>query len=255
MTVPGLERKGTADGATVVFVHGLGGSAGAWWPQAEALGRHLSVASVTLPGSAGAHPIPTMTTSALAQWLIDQLDAVSSQAVHFVAHSYGTVIVQHLAALRPERVASLALVGPFREPTDTQREALRARAAKARAEGMAEIADLTIQGGLSAQTRTSKPEVAAFVLAPVRQQEPTGYAATCEAIADTMAADLVGSSFPALVIGGDEDLTAPPAIVRSVAAQFSVPKFSILERCGHWAPLEREAEVTRALLSHILTIA
>src|SRR6185503_2025004 len=104
-------------------------------------------------------------------------------------------------------------------------QALRDRAAKARAEGMVAIADATVQIGTSAETKAHRPEVAAFVRELVMRQDAEGYALICEAISAIEAADLSGVRCPALVVTGDEDATAPPAVARSVAAALAGSKF------------------------------
>jgi pimeloyl-ACP methyl ester carboxylesterase len=244
--------ESTGAGAPVVFIHGLGGTSNVWCAQVAALARHVTTIRLELPGSGRAAWDGALSTSDFVETTLALLRQLGVTEAHFVGHSYGAIICQHLAARAPYAVRSLALIGPLRAPPEAARPALRDRAARARAEGMVGIADATVQMGTSADTKQHRPEVAGFVRELVMRQPPEGYALTCEALAATEAADLSALRVPALVVSGDEDATAPPAAAGAVAAALAGAQFQILGRCGHWTPLERAAEVTDALTNFLL---
>jgi 3-oxoadipate enol-lactonase len=156
-------------------------------------------------------------------------------------------VCQHLAVRYPDRVASLALLGPFPAPPDSARQGLRERARQARAEGMAEIAEAIVQNATSAATKRDCPLAVALVREMVMRQDPEGYAATCEALAAAVAADLSRISCPVVLVTGDEDPVAPPSTVRAMDRMLPDSHASILGRCGHWTTLERVEEVNREL--------
>jgi pimeloyl-ACP methyl ester carboxylesterase len=112
--VPYIAR---GEGPPVVLIHGLGGFKEAWGALPDALvaaGRR--VYAVDLPGSGAALRPRRRTVSsrgharALAPW-IDDLGPVA-----IVAHSLGAQVALMLAADRPGRVASLALLAPVVVP-------------------------------------------------------------------------------------------------------------------------------------------
>jgi 3-oxoadipate enol-lactonase len=243
---PVFESAGTGD--PVVLIHGLGGTGNVWTPQVGVLSKYFTVIRPELAGSGRApRRSGPVTTAAYVDDVVALLDHLKLAAAHFAGHSYGSVVCQHLAARHPQKVKSLALFGPLLAPPEAARQALRDRAAKARAEGMVGIADATVQIGTSADTKAHQPAVAAFVRELVMRQDPEGYALICEAVAAIEAADLSAVRCPALIVTGDEDATAPPAVARSVAAAIAGAQFRVLGRCGHWTPLERAAEVSEAL--------
>jgi len=242
----------TGSGQPLVLVHGLGGTGNVWMPQVPVLARSFTVIRPELPGSGRAPLEGSISTESLVDGLVAMMDQLELESVHLAGHSYGTILAQHLAARYPERVMSLLLLGAFLGPPEPARKALRDRAAKARAEGMIEIADATVQMGTSAETKAARPEVAAFVRELVMRQNPEGYAATCEAIADTQPANLSEVSCPALVVNGDEDNTAPPAAALAVAEALDDAELQILGRCGHWTPLERPEEVASLMVNFLL---
>ena len=130
-----------SQGETLVLVHGLGGSTNTWYPQANILKRDLKVIAYDLPGSGRSPLRDDVTIESLVDDLHEVVEQSGSGRVHLGGHSLGTIICQHYAARYPDRVLSLALMGAFPEPPEPARKALRDRAAKVRAEGMAAIAD------------------------------------------------------------------------------------------------------------------
>lgn len=243
-----VEDEGEGD--VVVCVHGLGGSSNTWTPLMPALARHR-VLRIDLPGSARSQSAEGPLSMAR---YMDALAATCSRLgitrAHFVAHSMGTIAVQHLAATQPKLVRSLAMFGPLAAPTDTARVNIRARAGKARAEGMQQITEALIQAALSADTRQRLPLAVAFVRESLMRQSGEAYAGSCEALADAQAADVSQCRLPVLLVTGDEDGVAPPQVVRALAERFhnaTSARVVVLPRCGHWTPIERVEECQREL--------
>jgi pimeloyl-ACP methyl ester carboxylesterase len=173
---------------------------------------------------------------------------------HFVGHSMGTIVCQHLAADHPKRVRSLALFGPLIAPPEAARTGIRARAAKARTEGaagMQDIAQTLVMASTSADSRQRFPAAAAFVRESLMRQDPEGYARTCEALAAAQPAAVERITAATLLVTGDEDVVAPPQSVRAMAERLSGVKGGVrtvvLNRCGHWTPIERPEECAREL--------
>ena len=167
---------------------------------------------------------------------------------HFVGHSMGTIVCQHIAASAPALVRTLALFGPLIAPTEAARTALRARASKARSEAAAGMHDITaalLQAALSADTRQRQPLAVAFVRESLMRQDSAAYARSCDALADAQAAQVENISCPVLLVTGDEDGVAPPQAVRAMAERLHSARSTrvvVLPRCGHWTPVERVAE-------------
>ncbi|MFB4202544.1 3-oxoadipate enol-lactonase 2 [wastewater metagenome] len=237
------------DGEAVIMVHGLGGDSNAWGPQANMLSRHFRVIRPDLEGSGLSPCTGELSIDGFVDDLLALADSLGVERAHWVGHSMGTIVCQHIAARHPERTASLALMGPILEPPEAARKGIRDRAAAARDNGMIPIADALYQGSLAADTRAHQPAVAAFVRELVMRQAPEGYARTCEALAAAQAADLGAIGCPTLLVTGDEDGVAPPTAARDMAKRIAGAHLEILHRCGHWTPLERANEVNHALLN------
>lgn len=242
-----IEEHGEGD--AVIMVHGLGGTSNSWGPQAVLLSRYFRVVRPDLEGSGLSPCGGGLSIDGFVNDLIALADELGIKRAHWIGHSMGTIVCQHIAARYPDRAASLALMGPILEPPQAARGGLRDRATAARDKGMIPIADALYQGSIAADTRIQQPGVAAFVRELIMRQDAEGYARTCEALAGAEAAELGSIRCPTLLVTGDEDGVAPPAAARKIAAAISGARLRVLHRCGHWTPLERAAEVNEALLN------
>jgi len=172
---------------------------------------------------------------------------------HWIGHSLGTIVCQHVAVAAPRLVRSIALFGPLIAPPEAARSAIRARAAKARAEGTAgmhEIALGLVNAAISADTRQRSPLAVAFVRESLMRQDADGYARTCDALAEASPAAVERIEAPVLLVTGDEDGVAPPQQVRAFAEKLHSAKSTrvvVLPKCGHWTPIERPDECAREL--------
>ena len=234
-------------GDTLVLVHGLGGSTNSWYPQAQVIRRDLRILAYDLAGSGRSPVRDGVTIASLVEDLRAVVEATGGGAVHLAGHSMGTIVCQHFAATYPDRVSSMALVGGFQAPPEGARKALRERAAKVRAEGMASIADAIVAGGTSDDTKANQPAAAAFIRESIMAQPAEGYARACEALADATPADLSKIACPVLLLNGDQDKTAPPEGAQAMLTQLKKAEAQVIPGCGHWPTVERAKQVNYAL--------
>ncbi len=103
-TVWEYAASGVGDGA-VVFLHGLGASADAWFLQIEALEGRFRCLAPTYP--------PHSSWEALAAGVLALLDREGIRRAHLVGSSLGGLLAQYLALRAPERVAGLVLGNTF----------------------------------------------------------------------------------------------------------------------------------------------
>ncbi|MGZ5249250.1 MAG: alpha/beta fold hydrolase [Caldimonas sp.] len=246
-----VEEEGEGD--AVVCVHGLGGSSNSFTPLMPALARHR-VIRVDMPGSARSQRVEgPLSIERFVETLLSVCTRLNVARAHWIGHSLGTIVCQHLALAAPKLVRSLAVFGPLIAPSEAARTAIRARAAKARGEGAAgmhEIALGLLNAALSADTRQRSPLAVAFVRESLMRQDGDGYARTCDALAEAGAAAAERIEAPVLLVTGDEDGVAPPQSVRAFAEKLHSAcstRVVVLPRCGHWTPIERPEECAREL--------
>jgi 3-oxoadipate enol-lactonase len=256
MTLHIIDRVAVEDegeGPVAVCVHGLGGSSNTFTPLMPAMARHR-VVRIELPGSArSARAEGEISIARFVDCMLTVCNRLGIAQATWVGHSLGTIVCQHMAVQQPALVSSLALFGPLLAPPDAARTGLKARAAKARSEGlpgMNEITQALVNGALSADTRARLPIAVAFVRESLTRQDPEGYARTCEALAGAQAAAVEQIKVPVLLVTGDEDGVAPPQSVRSMAERFQAARNTrvvVLPKCGHWTPIERPEECANDL--------
>ena len=230
------------EGDAVLMIHGLGGTTNTWAPLQGAFARHKRVC-LDLPGSGRSWRVEgPLSIEKFVDAAKRALVAAKVDRAHVVAHSMGTIVAAHFAAAEPAMVRSLALFGPLLAPPDQARVGIRARAAKARQEGMSGIADSLVQASTSNETRQRRHVAVAFVRESLMGQNPDGYARSCEALADARSADTTRIACPTLLVTGDEDIVAPPQSVRMMAQKISGSRVEVLRGCGHWTPVEKPEE-------------
>ncbi|WP_077001856.1 alpha/beta fold hydrolase [Variovorax sp. KK3] len=245
-----VEEEG--EGPAVVCVHGLGGSGNTFTPLMPALVRHR-VIRVDLPGSGRSQRAEgDLSIARYVEALLRVCDRLKVERAHWIGHSMGTIVCQHIAADHPKLTASVALFGPLIAPPDAARSAMKARAAKARegAAGMQEIVQGLLQAAISADTRQRLPLAVAYVRESLMRQDGEAYARSCEALAGAPAASVDRIEAPVLLVTGDEDGVAPPQAVRAMADRLhnaASKRVVVLPRCGHWTPIERPEDCQREL--------
>jgi pimeloyl-ACP methyl ester carboxylesterase len=250
MSTQTIERMAVeidGEGDPVILVHGLGGTSNVFTPQMAALAGRQRAIRPDLPGSGRSPPAGRLTIQGFVDTLVRMAKVLGVERAHLIGHSMGTIVCQHLAVQQPRLVRSLVLLGPLPAPGDAARKGLGERAGKARAEGMAPIADAVVQGALSAETRSAPPVTVAAVREMLMRQDAEGYARTCEALAEAGAADAARIGCPTLLITGDEDPVAPPLEVQALAARIPAARVTVFGRCGHWSTFERARDVNAAL--------
>jgi 3-oxoadipate enol-lactonase len=245
--VGGIVAEVEGEGFPVVMLHGLGGTSNVFQPLMRALAG-FRVIRLDLPGSGRSpRPAEALTMPSIAAAVLRATQALGAARAHFVGHSMGTIVCQHLAAREPGLVASLTLFGALAEPAEATRAALAGRARLARSGGMAEIAGQIVAGALAAQTCETNPAAVAFVRESVMRQDPEGYAQTCEALAKAEAADARRITAPALLVTGDADGVNPAGVAQALADKVRGASVATLDRCGHWATVERPEDCARRL--------
>jgi pyruvate dehydrogenase E2 component (dihydrolipoamide acetyltransferase) len=100
-------------GDAVVMVHGFGGRLESWAANQSALADGRTVVALDLPGHGeSSADVGTGSLDELATVVLACLDALGVDRAHLVGHSMGAALCLVLADREPNRVRSLALVGP-----------------------------------------------------------------------------------------------------------------------------------------------
>ncbi|MGE3067281.1 MAG: alpha/beta fold hydrolase [Hyphomicrobiaceae bacterium] len=248
---------GPAGGLPVVFLHGIGGGAGAFTPQLEALSGSCRAIAWDMPGY-GASTLPAVEgIGALAERLSGFLSALNGPPAVLVGHSIGGMIVQeYLArALGPARAVVLVGTSPaFGKPDgDWQREFLAARLGRLDAgRTMRELAPEMVAGLVGDNPDSAGRALAVASMAAV--PEATYRAAVRSLLGFDRREALARIGVPTLLIAGTRDPNAPAPMMQRMADRISGARIVILEGAGHLQNLEQPAAFNAALGEFLATL-
>lgn len=242
----------TGSGPDVVLVHGLGGTTSFFEPLVASLAERFRVIRYDFCGH-GRSPLAgevSLESLAAELALVIESQTVSGRA-HLIGHSMGTLVVQHLAAARPDLVQELVLLGPVREQAQAAKDATRARAALVREQGMTAVADTVANAATADQAAIGNPLVRPFVRELLLGQDPEAYAQACEALAAATNPDLTAIRSKVLLLTGSEDKVSPPASNETMAADLGGAELLVAPGTGHWTVPEAPDFVTAAVVDFL----
>ena len=97
---------------SVVFIHGAGMDHTVWTMYARHFARHgRNVVAVDLPGHGRSEGDPRASVEAMADWIVDLLDALGLESAALAGHSLGSLVALDCASRHPARTRALAMVG------------------------------------------------------------------------------------------------------------------------------------------------
>ena len=243
--------EGPADAPVVVLAHSLGADLSMWDPQVPALTERLRVVRYDLRGH-GRSPSPDgdSTVDDLADDVVGLLDRLGVQRAHVVGLSIGGMAGLRLAVREPARVSSLAVLCSSAYTGNEQ--FWRDRAAVARSQGTAALAEPVVDRWLTPGHAAAHPDLVARLRAAVAAADDEGYASCCAAIgAMDQRADLAQITAPTLVVSGAQDTALPPEQQRVVADAVPGARLVTLSPAAHVASIEQADLVTAVLLAHL----
>lgn len=257
----GLEA-GTAAEPTVLLVHGLGSHAGVWREVGSRLAASGARAiAVDLPG----HGLSSKggdfeyTLDGHLRWLDALLDALRlgrRELVHLVGSSLGGLWAAGFATHRPERIATLTLVGAIGlAPLTPERRAWTA-------EYLTRMDRASIASRLRQAVHDPSVIDAALIESAYRMNNSPGAAEAFTALGryylESLNADVqlerlsaLGTRTRVLLLWGAEDHIVPLEQARAAAARLGASALLVLEGVGHIPQLERPDAVARALADHV----
>ncbi|AEG91177.1 alpha/beta fold hydrolase [Ramlibacter tataouinensis] len=250
MTIPAFTTLGA--GPTVLMLHGIGGGHLAFAPQVETLaGCGYRAVAWDMPGYGRSAPIEPYTFKGLAERCIALIEALRCGSVALVGHSMGGMVAQEVVARRPELVNRLVLCGTspaFGRPEgDWQREFIASRTAPlAAGQGMAELAATLVPRMVGPGALPEGVRLAQHCMAQV---PPSVYRRALECLVTfDRRASLAGIHVPTLLVAGEHDRAAPPAVMKKMSGAIAGSTYHELSGIGHLQNLEAPDEFDTVLL-------
>jgi len=246
--------SGTADGAPIVCLHGIGGHA----TNFEQMTAHLSgyaCWSVNLPGYGDSAPLDMPSDfTALSDWLADIISQLDRGAVHLAGHSIGGMIGLEHACRYPDQIASLTMLGAthaFGGKDDSFKKSfLEARLAPLdRGVTMQQMAEQAIDHLVGSNCDAATRIAGIASLAQVR--EPVWRDILRCLVTFNRRDDIASIKMPVCIIAGAEDTNAPARTLQKMAQTFLDAEYHCLNGVGHLLPLESPAEIGQIIDSFL----
>lgn len=251
------ERPGGADAATIVFVHGLGGSSRSWWAQLGACAErgHRAVAYDQRGAGLSSKPPGPYSVELWARDLVRLLEALGVERPILVGHSVGCMVAEHACVTLGQGIAGLVTIGGALRWRDEAAPVFEERVRLARAGRMDEIAATVAGTGLSESRRGRDPALEGLFLDLIASNDPVPYA-------DSSAATAIGRmvhpdrvACPALACCGEHDPVTPPSFAQAIADAIPDGRTAVVPGAAHWCHLEAPDAVNEIVLAFAHEIA
>jgi 3-oxoadipate enol-lactonase len=237
----------------VLFAHGLGGSAYAWWAQLAACAKrgYRAIAYDQRGAGRSSKPPGPYSVESWAEDAVGALDALGIERAALVGHSVGCMVAEYAAVALGERAWALALCGGAREWPPEAVPAFERRAELARAGRMDEIAEAVAATGLSEGCRAEHPELHGLMLELIASNDPAAYADWALATGGGSMRDLDALECPVLAFCGAADPVTPPSFAEAIAGAVPDGRAATVAEAAHWCMLERPEAVSELLLDFL----
>lgn len=237
------------------MLHGIGGGHLAFAPQVETFASSgYRAVAWDMPGYGHSAPIEPYTFKGLAQSCIRLIESLKCTDVVLLGHSMGGMVAQEVVARRPDLVRRLILCGTspaFGNPNgEWQRQFIAERAAPLDAgKSMAELAETLVPrmvgpGSLPEGVRLATHCMGLVPAATYRR------ALECIVTFDRRAA-LANIHVPTLLVAGEHDRHAPPAVMKKMADRIANSTYIEMKGVGHLQNLEAPEDFDALVLNFL----
>lgn len=224
------------DGApVVVLLHPLATHSALWQPQLSVWSNRFRVVCVDLPGHGRSPVLPDVTTlSQYAEEVRLVLDALGVDHAALVGLSLGGMVAQAFALDWPERTRALVLAHTSARTEPAIRDLWSTRLQQAADEGMAAQVPAILGRWFPPDFAASAPMTLQWVAEQIASTPFEGYAAAIGAIQRLDHLDqLRHITAPTLVVAGEQDTAASPALARMMADRLPNATMTTLPGSGH----------------------
>lgn len=254
MSLPQFISAGSG-GTAVYLLHGVGGGKAAWAANMQPLAdAGYRVIAWDAPGYGQSPPVSPYDTRHVAGALKTLMEHVGARRNIVLGHSMGGMIAQEAYAHFPSLFNGLILsatTAAFGKPGgEWQKEFLNARFAPLDAgRSMASLADELVVGIAAPDATSEAKRAMTSVMATV--SEATYRLALSAIVSFDQRENLANIRVPTLVLSGEVDKTAAPAVMERMAARIPSAQYLQLPGVGHIANMERPGDFNRAVLQFL----
>ncbi|MFC7047882.1 alpha/beta fold hydrolase [Emcibacter nanhaiensis] len=232
-----------ADTPTLILIPGLLSDDIVWEHAAEKLGSLVPVRIADVSGG--------ISMTKMAQEILDK----NPGPLYVAGHSMGARVAVEMARLAPDRIRKLALIDtgvhPRKEGEEAKRQVLVDLAYN---EGMEALAARWLPPMVH-EDRHSDKDLMGALTAMVLRADPEQHERQIKALLDRPDATITLPHIkcPVLLAVGRQDQWSPLSQHEEMLTYLDNAKLVVIEDAGHFAPIERPEQVTKALEEWITT--
>ena len=237
------QLDGPAGTATLVLSNSLGTNLSLWEPQLPVFARDFRVLRYDSRGHGQTSATPVeYSVELLARDVLQLLDALNLDRVHFCGLSIGGMTGMWLGVNSPDRLLKLVLCNTA--PKIGNADGWNARIKAVRESATKAVSESVIERWFTADFRAKNPDLVAKTKAMIDGTSTDGYAGSCAAVRDFDFSAKVGQiKAPTLVIAGTHDAAVPPADARKLAHAIPGARYTELS-AAHISNIEDAANFT-----------
>lgn len=235
-----FELEGPGGAPVVTLSHSLATTLDLWSFQVLALSGRYRVLRFDTRGHGSSSATPgAYTIEMLTQDLVELLDYLRIPRTHFMGVSMGGMIGQVFAVNHPDRLEKLVLcdttAAVLPEMTPIWEERIRI----AETEGMAALADQTLEGWLSREFREDWPELAERIRQMIIQTPVIGFLGCSRAISTfNIESELPKIKASTLIMVGENDETCPVSMAQATQEHISGSELFVVPKALHLSNVE-----------------
>ncbi|GAB4336901.1 MAG: alpha/beta hydrolase [Candidatus Abyssubacteria bacterium] len=231
--------------ATVVLVHGAGGTHLSWRNQFDALSQRARVIAVDLPGHGLSEGTGEAMISGYSKYIIELIHSLDLQDVIVGGHSMGGAIALDIALRNIKPVKGLLLVGT----------GARLRVLPAIFTLVREDWKLALQGMTAFMFGPDAPpqllEEEKHIMENISAEVVLKDFTACDSF--DIISDLDSITLPTLIACGKEDRLTPPKYSEFLHDKIEGSQLVLIEQCGHMAMLEKSREFNDCVSSFVMS--
>ena len=231
---------------TLVLSNSLGTDLSMWDPQMTSFARRFRILRYDTRGHGQSSTTPgDYTIAQLGQDVLDLLDTLRLDRIHFCGLSMGGMIGIWLGIHAPHRLHRLVLCNTAARIGT--KEMWNARIEKVRTGGMKPVAAAVVERWFTPEFRAACPDTVAKARTMLETTSPAGYSACCAAIRDMDQRDgVVRIKTPTLVVYGARDPVTSAADARFLVD--SIPGATKMElHAAHLSNVEQPEAFTESV--------
>lgn len=242
--------NGPETAPVLLLSNSLGTDLSMWEPQIEAWTERFRVLRYDQRGHGGSDtPVGAYSLDRLGRDVIELLDALDLDVVHFCGLSLGGMVGQWLGVRAPNRLRRLVLANTsaFMGPAS----GWDARIALVHDQGLGPLAQASVERWFTPEFVVEEAEAVASIVSTFEQTSAVGYAGCCAAIRDMDLRPVSGLiTTPTLVIGGLRDPSTPAPHSQDLAAAIPHARLEMLE-AAHLSNVEQPTHFADLVISHL----